>query len=456
MRMLSLLVLLPALATGCSRPVPPHDGTLSGAISVDDRTENAFLLETRPTHDLLSLTYTLVAVSPDTGKLTSMMDMDGRSDLRLLFPKSGVLAMSQASGQGTLALFDQSTLAPLRQADTTVRYDAAHLSPSRSWISVDDTIIDATSLEQFTVPHDGGLLQGMWMHQSDRLMIIVFYDEAMPTEHARILSWDMSQVAAAGFMPDSSGFWPMPAIDIDLPGIGGPGVNSPDLSSFDWFNVSPDDHWVVFPVKDFVFPPPGVAGSEQWTADLLVLDTTTGTVRTVPHAMGPAIFTPDSTTFVASNDVFTQGQELSLIDASTLAAEPVPVPMPVYGSASYFVSDDGKDVVVNSINGGPFVLYDIDHGTTTQVSAPASLAPSDMVSRPGTRQVWFLLGDELFELDLAAGSLTHPPTDASPLHLNILPKHNRLVLDEAYFENGDALAYYDPDAQTTALLVTPP
>jgi hypothetical protein len=455
MRTRSLLVLLPALAAGCTRNSPPGDfyrlSSVSGGIAVDDRTENAFVSEDHFRPYAVSPTTALVAVDPDTGTLTSVMDMTGRSDPRVVFPKNGVLVMSEVSGHDTLTLFDSRTFAPLRQADATVeQYDGAHMSPSRSWVSVNEVthspgtttigstyVIDTGSLQQLTVPNDSDYLRAMWMNQSDRLIALASYDTGTPTAHARILSWDMSQVAAAGYMPDSSGFWPMPGIDLDLPGLRGA-----FFSAFTWFSVSPDDHWVVFSVLDL-------------TAQraLVVLDTTTGTVRTVAHATGPVFFTPDSATFVASNDMVGTGQGLVVVDANTLAVKPVTVP--VESPLSYFVSDDGKDVVVTSINGGPLAVYDLVQGTTTPVGAPYG-GPFEMVSRPGTRQVWLVIDDGPWELDLAAGSLTEPVLDGSPQHLTILPKHNRIVFDVAYGEAGEALDYYDPDAKMEARLVTGP
>ena len=277
----------------------------------------------------------------------------------------------------------------------------------------------------------GDWLEAMWMNTSDTLMSIVFYDEALPTANAPILSWDMAAVAAGGFMPDASSFWPKPELDIAIPGATGD-----DWFSFTWVGVSPDDHWVVFPVRDVT------TGYE-----LVVLDTQSGTTRIVPNAKGPVGFTPDSATIVSYKDIDAQGdQELLLINASTLALDPVTVP--IQGGISYFITHQGNFVVAGSAVGGQrLVLYDVDNGKLTQRQGPG-VGLTEFVARPNKGQVWLVDSGELFELDVNAATFQAVSTTRSPEHINYLPTRDRLVLDGT---GTSALYFFDPDTEQTVL-----
>jgi hypothetical protein len=449
MRTVSPLVILPLLLTGCTglslgeKAAGSDTYLAAGDIAVDARTDNAFVLntaqaaagETTPAAPASAL----FAVQPDTGHATHVIDLTGRDNQRVLFPASGVLVMSAQDGAEQLRLFDYQSLALVTSADEPVLYNGTRMSPSRQWFAVADNtsdhapihIFDGTTLSHFVVPHGGDWLEAMWMNQSDTLMSIVFYDENLPTARARLLSWKMSAVAAGGGAPDSSGFWPAPQLDVDIPAI-----NPDGQFSFTWVGVSPDDHWVAFPVRDM-----------NMGYELVVLDTTNGTTRLVANAKGPVGFTPDSATIVSYRDIDDQGdQELLLINAETLAVDPVTVP--ITGGVTYFLTHQSNFVVAASAGGGQrLVLYDVDNAKLTQMMGPG-VGLDQFAVRPQKGQIWLVDSEELFDLDVAAATFQPVATANAPQHINYLPQHDRLVLDGA----GTASLYFlDPDTEQVVL-----
>jgi hypothetical protein len=454
-------ILVPAFVAGCTgltlgEKQPGADTFLEfGDIAVDDRTDTSFVLSQENTTDSSKVPKaTLFAANPDTGAVQSVIDLTGRTDPRVLFPKPGVLVMSEKDGHDHLDLLDKQTFAPIRSVDATVRYNGTRMSPSREWVAVADNtsahapihIIDTETLEPRIIPHNGDWLEAMWQNKSDRLLSIVFYgmDQEAPIDpkkqHARILRWSMADVKAGQFAPDGTGYWPKRELDIDVPGVTGD-----LLFSFTWVGMSPDDHWAVFPVRD-----KSKTGGDSY--ELLVLDTTTGDVRIVPNAKGPVGFTPDSATIVSYNDVGTGGdQELLLIDVKTLNVDPVTVP--ITGGITYFISHDGNFVVVGSAGGGQRLsLYDADNDKSTQMKGPG-VGLDEFVARPGKGEMWIVDSQALFRLDLSKGEIETVATDFAPNHLNMLAKHDRLVLDGFL---TDKLFFFDPDAKKTTLTAALP
>jgi hypothetical protein len=273
----------------------------------------------------------------------------------------------------------------------------------------------------------------MWLNKSDELFAIVFYDkdendpESKP--HARILSWSMEDVIAGQFKPDATGFWPDRKIDIEVDDVAGDG-----LFSFTWVGISPDDKWAVFPVREM-----DEATPEEY--ELLVVDTATGDLRIVKDAKGPVGFTPDSATIVSYDDKGSQNgkdgttgdgdvdQRLLLIDVNTLEVDPQDVD--ISGGISYFISHDGNFVVVASNWGEQkIVLYDIDNDAKSQMQGPAT-GLYEFVSRKGKNELWLLDENALLKLDMNKGELSEVQTGYSVEHLNILPKHDWLVMSES-------------------------
>lgn len=416
-----------------------------GSIAVDDRTETSFVLageKANASSDPAAspATQTLFAVDPDLGAVREAADLTGRTDPRLLFPASGLLVMSEKDGKDRLDLFDNKTLVPKNSVEVPVRYHGTRMSPSRKLVAVADNtsvkapihIIETDTLETHVIPHNGEWLEAMYMHQSDTLVAIVFYDMDKPTAKARLLSWNMDDVRSAGYKPDASGFWAKTTTDIELPGFTGDYI-----FSFTWVGVSPNDKYVVFPVRKVETDP---NMNLVYSYELLVLDMLTKEVRHVPGAQGPVGFTPDSSTIVSYGDQGMNGnQELWLVDAATLNVDPEPVTLE--GGITYFISKDGNFVVAAGSDGQQrLVLFDVDKGTSTQMAGPG-VGLSEFVARPTHNEMWIVDNQALFRLDLAAGVFTTVPTTFAPEHINVLPVRDKLVLDDA---STNKILFFDP------------
>jgi hypothetical protein len=422
----------------------PGDGIHSwlegGAIAVDPRTETSFVLSMSPDGGRQRL----FAVGADADVATPVADLSGFVEARLLFPSSGLLLMAQEGGAEWMRVLDPTTFAVRREARAPVLYAGTRLSPSGRWLAVADTshergpihLIDTATLDIHAIPHGGDWLEAMWLHESDRLLAIVFYRQQTQAPSARILSWSLPGVAQAGFAATPEGYWPSPDVDVEVPG-----ASYDLLFSFTWVGVSPDDRTAVFPVLR-----QGSTSGYQ----LLVLDLASGALRTVDDAKGPVGFTPDSSSIVSYRDEGAGARsDLLVIDRVTLATNDVPLPIDGIGP-SYFVSHEGNFVVVAPTLGlSRLVLYDVDHQRLTELRGP-SIQLDEFVSRPGHGELW-LVDRGLFRLDFHALSLEPIALDWTPSHINLLPRHDQLVLDD-----GAALSFFDPTTRRTVREVALP
>lgn len=452
---LGVLSILTAGCTGLSfgEKTAGSDTYLQGgAIAVDDRTDTSYVLHraTKTTDadagtDAGATTTSIdaiFAVSPDGTKIDKVEDMAGRNDIRILFPESGIMVMSELNGKDRLQLFDNQSFSEKTSSQLDIRYHGTRMSPSRKWVAVADNtsdkapihIINSATLETQVVPHNGEWLEAMWMHNSDELLAIVFYDQNTMNPSARILSWAMSSVVMGDFKPDlMTGYWPAPKLDIALP------LTASDfLFSFTWVGISPDDKYAVFPVRKS-------DGKDNFTYQLLVVDTATGNINTIDNAKGPVGFTPDSSTIVSYRDVNTPDgtdQELLLIDMATLTPDAVSVPL--QGGITYFVSHAGNYIVVASTNGAQrLVLHDVDQNKTTQMAGPG-IGLNEFVSRTAKNELWLVDSQALFKLDMLQAQFETVPTTFAPTHINLLPKKDELVLAG---NNDGKLYFFSPDSQ---------
>lgn len=463
MHIRSFALVIPLLATGCTglslgENNPGADTYLEyGAIAVDDRTEQSFVLNNFSDKSGVEQKSLLRAVDPDSGKVAEVTDLTGRDDARILFPKNGILVMSEKDDKDELRLLDEETFAEKQKEAIDVRYHGTRMSPSREWVAVADNtsehapihILDTQILTRRIIPHNGDWLEAMWMNKSDELIAIVFYDadpnvpEIQPS--ARILSWSMADVAAGEWKPDDTGFWPKAKMDISVPNVAGDG-----LFSFTWVGISPDDKWAVFPVRE-------TDAATPETYELLVVNTETGELRTVKDAKGPVGFTPDSSTIVSYDDKGSENgpkgttadgeidQRLLLIDVSTLEVDAQDVD--ISGGITYFISRDGNQVVVASnFADESLVLYDLDAKGQTKMKGPAA-GLDDFVSRRGENELFLVDNSSLYKLDMTAAEFSQVSIDYSVSHLNILPKHDWLVMSEVDTTTKSAprLHFFDPE-----------
>ncbi|MDH5493714.1 MAG: hypothetical protein OEY14_17300, partial [Myxococcales bacterium] len=321
----------------------------NGSIAVEPVGEISFVLRKEQLladdgRTVLGERKTLFAIPPEGPAASIAADLSEHEDLRILFPEGALMVMGEQGGVDILRTYDPETYAPIDVVSTSARYHGTRMSPSRRWVAVADNaqaakpihLIEAGSLQILEIPHDGEWLEAMWLHGSDTLVAIVFYEIDQPTAYARVMIWDLPSVKAGGFATDADGTWSLKLRDLRIDGV------SRDLAfSFTWVGIAGDDSLVVFPVRQY---DPALAA---WGYALRVLDLDAGTLRSVGDAQGPVGFTPDSSTIVSYHYVDDgmggTSPELLLIDAATLETTPMAIPWD--GLPQYFVSHEGNYVV---------------------------------------------------------------------------------------------------------------
>jgi hypothetical protein len=216
-------------------------------------------------------------------------------------------------------------------------------------------------------------------------------------------------------------------------------------TSMVWVGVSPDDRTVVFPV---------IAQDSSTDAsghELLVLDVSSGSLRTVNNAYGPVGFTPDGSTIVSyTNGTTGNDAQLLLVDASTLEVQMADIPG--VSAPSYYVTSGGDDVVIASNIGlTQLLVYDVSTHSYEKVGGPV-VGLSNFVERASHDELW-MLDDGLFRLELSTGALTQIPISWTPEDIDILPMHDLLVMDDSASGN---IRYFDPSSETVTRTVLLP
>ncbi len=422
----------------------------AGSIAVDPDSETAFVMRTtgqsnegtgeRPEEDEIK---TLYAILPDCSGYRTVRDMSDYSDVRMLFPLDAIMIMAERSGTDRLIKLDPGTFRETDSRSTGARYNGTRLSSSRRFIAVADNdetsapihVIDSVTLDIERIPHDGDWLEAMWLHQTDVLVAIVFYDMYDgPDPRARILAWRMDRIVDGGWVPGSDGFWPDRIVDTTVHGAAG------DLFfSFTWVGVAPDDRHVVFPVHYDDGTGPEHA--------LIVLDVATSGIRIVHDAYGPVGFTPDSSTIVSYHYVDRETDEtwaeLVLVDVETLEVETLEIPYS--GMPSYFVSREGNYVVLvpDVLAPGHMVLFDLDRDETTEFG-DYEVKLNEFASRLGHDELWLVSYESLYRIDFVEAVLERVGTGFGPEHINILPRRDLLILDDAH---DSRYTFFDPEAR---------
>ncbi len=432
-----------------------------GSIGVDPLTEQSFVVQEVRTRDddgeLLDERKTLFAVPPDASAPSGSVDLSHLSDLRILFPGDEVVVLGEQDGADNLGFLDAHTLQvrDTLPAHEGARYHGTRLSPSKKYLAVCDNnqdpcpihLVDLETRTTEIIPHDGFWLEAMWLKHSDTLVAVIFYADREETDEdetrARVLSFPMEDVQACGFALDA-GTWCGRALDVELPGA------APDwLFSFTWLGVAPGDGVVAVPV---------LLSGEHVVA---LLSTEDGSVRTVQDAAGPVGFTPDGSTVVSYRyrreevpcDEDEQAEhpelcprtettpQLALIDVEDLTV--ATIDLPTIEAPEFFVTRSGNLVVVaDAWASGRLVLADLDQGTAVPMRGP-DVNLTELVSRAEANELW-VADDGLFRVDLLGGEVTQVAPGLTPMVINGLPQHSRLVMDDG---EGRALVFVDPDTQ---------
>lgn len=438
-----------------------------GSIGVDPATEVSFVVQEVRTRDedgtITNERKTLFAVPPEATAASGQAELSHLSDLRIIFPGDQVVVLGELDGADNLGFLQSETL----QLEETLpalngaRYHGTRLSPSKKYLAVCDNnqspcpihVIDLETRTTEVIPHDGFWLEAMWLKHSDTLFAVIFYADDEDTEadetHARVVSFPMEDVQRCGFAVDA-GTWCGRTIDLDVPGA------SPDwLFSFTWLGIAPDDGVVAVPV---------MLGGQHVVA---LVGTADGTVRTVDDAAGPVGFTPDGSTVVSYRyhteevpcDAGVEPEDcpapettpqLALIDVLDLTV--ATIDLPTIDMPEYFVTRTGNLVVVaDAWNSGRLVLADLDQGSATAMRGP-EVNLTELVSMDDAAELW-IADDGLFRVDLLDGSVEQVGPGLSPVTINVLPSHNRLVMDDG---SGRALVFFDPDARAETARATLP
>jgi hypothetical protein len=455
----------------------------NGAIAVDDRTDEVYTLvstsmvECDEIDHATETTKDLYVVSPTTHVPRRVMDLTDRDDVRVLFPRDKLLVMSERDGHDVLSYLDPATHRVTFEMEAQVRYNGTRMSPSRRFLAVADNtsafapihIIDTEELGLVDVEHDGDWLELQWLHTSDTLVGIVFYDwdgvgidcagsscaidtVCRPETRARIMTWSLEGAGASSISEDPNGTWSRPELDVTVPG-----ACADMLFSYTWVGISPDDLAAVFPVRA------QDEATGEWGYQLLVVSLVDGSVRRVDDAMGPVGFTPDGSTIVSYRYVElppaegeTEGStatQLVLIDSETLEETTIDLTEIVEWGPQFFVTRNANVVVITTPFGSEhLVIHDVDTATTTTLENPGWATLNEFVSRDAASELW-MVSDGLFRLDYLSPSLEQVALDFTPAHINRLPGADLLVLDDPA---AAKLVYFHPDERTVTWQVSLP
>ncbi len=471
MRLAVYLVLISTLISGCTglsfgENNPGQDTLLEyGSIAVDPRTDTAFVIHRvfkRGAKDSAPSAKILAAVHPDQQKARVIGDFVDYQNLHILFPEGSVLLIAEdQNGYEHLTVLDPITLQVLQTREPSVPYHETRLSPSGRFLVANGKaryvplhVTDSRTLESVEFQHGGELHEAMWMSQSDTLVAIVFHDIYIGSEfpRARLLAWHFGDTNPAGPLPvPIEEGWPEEVVDVSFDHVG----LDYSLFSSTWIGVCPQDRHVVFPVQSRVDDPDD-PGTNIWISQLLVLDLTSGQVRTHNNARGPVGFSPDGSTIVSYRvtDVDGQGSrpQVLLVDVETLDEEVLDLP---YDSDfQYFVTSEGNFLVIapsSILDDGSLILLDFDTGETKILPGPG-VHLDEFVSRTGHGELWLIDNGPyptgwrgVFRVDLYAEVVEAVELEWAPEHINILHERDLLVLDRP---QDHQLLFFEPEQRS--------
>ena len=407
----------------------------NGSIATDDRAGSAYVMLTWTEVDCDEWFYgvpegkTLFRVKPEGEYARPVLDLSDHEDVRVLFPADGLLVMGELDGDEHLYLFDEQDLTQLNAAVVDADYNGTRSSPSRRWVAVADNdvspapihIIDTTDLSIVRLLEDGSYIEAMWMNGFDQLAVIT---EARDRSGVFLSLWDPEAPSS----PELAVYAPEHHFEVDI--------------DYTWIGVHPYDELVVFPVEH-----------ETRGDELLLLDTTDEQLAVIPNAHGPVGFSPEGDLVVAyryedlDGDGFgDEGGQASLLLIDTATYELEELDIPFEGYPEYFVTREGRVVVMASMLGDQeLVLFDLDSGAMSEVGGP-SMGLQEFVSRGGHDELWLINQRELFRLDLEEASMETISLGFAAAHINILPSLDLLVLDEA---DDTVIRFWDPNDRST-------
>ena len=443
----------------------------SGEIAVDAVTETTFVVSQRGSGP--GERSVLHAIRADADEAVEVDEAPPYRDARILFPTGGVLLMREVGGGEALTLFDRQSLEPKTARHTAARYAGTRMSPSHRWIAVADNaspelpihVLDGETLEAHPVPHGGRWLEAMWMNHGEELVTAIFSSEP---RGLRIAGFPMESVVGDGFATDATGAWARPVFDVAVPGKTG------DLCfSFTWVAVSPDDRWVVVPVRDVV----------SQRRELVVVDVPQRSYRIVPGAKGPVGFTADGSTIVsyaavhedadcvaggdsprvlsehagpAESPAPESGDRMLLIDTASLGTRSVEVP----GIERFNFHVMGSLVLVapaferpGASPHPPLFLFDAATTEPGHSLGAGRIHLDEIVSREAERDVFAVSHGAIAHIELASRRVERIDVGFEARHVNYLPRRRWLALDDRTTAPG-RVVFWDTEGRRIARTVS--
>lgn len=256
--------------------------------------------------------------------------------------------------------------------------------------------------------------------------------------------------AALFLLRPQGGAWADAELDITIEG-----KVSDALRSFTWIGVSPDDRWVVVPLRD----------ADSGAYELVVIDATDGSHRSVINAKGPVGFTADARTIV-SYDRATPAQPpgtpeavsaahtdgLLFIDAKSLRTRRIEIPATqgfqfhVSGSLVAVAPSGLEDP---SADHPPLLVIDANAPDDRGTTVPGDLHLSAFSERRAQQELWVISHERLHRVDLRARTREWIALPFTPEHLNYLPDRDWIVVDEPAEDGSttiEGLVFIDADS----------
>jgi hypothetical protein len=283
------------------------------------------------------------------------------------------------------------------------------------------------------------------MYGRDELVAIVSDEPPDVSEEppgVRLVSWSLESVSLSSIRSDPDWFAVNRRLEIDL------GELAVECSLS--LGLSPDNR-IAFAAA---------SARDSGTCDeyLLLLDLETGRADRIESTGAPALVSADGATLLARRvDGSATNGELLLIDTSELTTVALPVDIPDPEMLFLFHSREADLVVIQS--SGSITLVDLGSGDVSEL--PEQCQVATLVERPGRGELWLThyRGGRyrLARLDLVGRELEEVFIPSEPLHVNLLPNSDLLVLDARTGATGAPMIWFvDPETRrATAALELP-
>jgi hypothetical protein len=414
-----------------------------GALAVEPSTETTYVLRGR-TLAGEARAGTVLSITPE-GVVTPLTTIASDESALVAFTAEGTLVLAARAGQTRLLRFDPASAALELERSMPVAMSWPLVSPSGHFVASGGsdpgtgapvTLLAADTLVGSAQASEATNVSLAWLHARDVLVALISTEQGDGTSTTRLAWWDATQIEAERFAT-LDGIWGSPLFDLQLER--GHVVTG-------WV-VSPDDAYVAIALAT-----PAMDGSVTDPRVRLV-SLETGSARELEGVGAPLAFTADGSTLVgvredASAPAPSSGG-LVTVDVESFATDVLDVLR--RDSPPFFVTSEGHWVLATVVDSTiETVLYDLESGEASPLGLDARFG--QLVTRRG--ELWVVASGQLHRVPLASGMRAHVPLTFAPRSLNILPRHDRLVLDDA--DDRATLRFFDPEAERVTLTATLP